>query len=38
MKSILNLQPLTFWDMKDKGKLSRGINSLQALPAGEGEG
>lgn len=37
MKSILNSQPLTYWDIKDKGEISRGVNSPAAMPVAQGE-
>lgn len=38
IKSILNLQPLTSWDIKDKGEISHGVNSPPAMPAAQGGG
>lgn len=38
IKSILNLQPLTSWDIKDKAEISHGVNSPPAMPAAQGGG
>ena len=38
IKSILNLQPLTSWDIKDQGEVSHRVNSPPAMPVAQGDG
>lgn len=38
IKSILNLQPLTSWDIKDQGEVRHRVNSPPAMPVAQGDG